>query len=66
MDAQMHRLATSALLGRDIIPNLPFEQRNGSSIRVVSDYFGKSRNRSNPTPGPFESPGSGYLSLKVW
>lgn len=66
MDAQPHKLVTGALLGRAVIPNLPYEQPDGSPMRIGTDYFGKARSRSNPTPGPFERPGTGELSLKVW
>jgi alpha-N-arabinofuranosidase len=58
-------IVTTALLGRAIIPNVPFEQRDGTPISINSDYFGKSRNESHPTPGPFENPGQGRLKLKV-
>jgi alpha-N-arabinofuranosidase len=53
------------LLGRTIIPNLPYEQRDGSPTDVNTDYFGRSRNPSNPNPGPFENPGRGDVRLKV-
>jgi hypothetical protein len=33
---------------------------------VDTDYFGKPRNQSKPTAGPFENPGTGDLKLKVW
>jgi alpha-N-arabinofuranosidase len=48
------------------ILHLPYEQADGSPIRLNTDYFGKSRAESNLTPGPFENPGSGPLSLKGW
>ncbi len=61
-----HKQVTSATLGKAIIPDLPFEQPDGSSIRIDTDYAGKNRSESNPTPGPFESPGQGDLNVKVW
>jgi alpha-N-arabinofuranosidase len=60
------QLVTTIRLGRAIIPNLPYEQRDGKPIYINTDYFGRSRNESNPTPGPFENPGRGDLKLKVW
>ncbi len=66
MNAQPHRLVTTALLGRAAIPDLPYELPDGSPLRIDTDYFGKIRSRSNPTPGPFASPGTGELNLKVW
>jgi alpha-N-arabinofuranosidase len=66
IDQQARKLVTTALLGRAVIPDLPYEQPNGKPIRIDSDYLGKSRSASNPTPGPFERPGTGDLRLKVW
>jgi alpha-L-arabinofuranosidase len=57
---------TTALLGKAVIPDLPYEQPDGSPIRIDTDYSGKSRSESNPTPGPFERPGQGDLKIKVW
>jgi hypothetical protein len=45
---------------------LPFENADGSPIRIQTDYFGNRRNESNPFPGPFELPEGGKLRLKVW
>ena len=60
------KLVTTILLGRAIIPNAPYEQRDGKPICINTDYFGRSRDESNPTPGPFENPGGSNLKLKVW
>ncbi len=65
-DAQPHPLVTSALLGKTAISHLPYEHPDGTPIRIDTDYFGKKRNQSDPMPGPFEDPGWGMLSLKVW
>jgi len=62
----LRKLVTTERLGKAAIPNLPYERADGTPIRINTDYFGKSRNESNPTPGPFENPGMGLLSLKVW
>ena len=59
------KLVTTDLLGKATIPNLPYEQPDGKPIRVNTDYFGNSRNESNPMPGPFENPGQGDLKIKV-
>ncbi|MGB7264339.1 MAG: right-handed parallel beta-helix repeat-containing protein, partial [Terracidiphilus sp.] len=63
---QPHKLVTSALLGRAVIPELPYEHPDSRPIQIKTDYFGKRRSESNPTPGPFERPGEGDLKLKVW
>jgi alpha-N-arabinofuranosidase len=63
---RVRKLVTTEQLGKAAISNLPYEQPDGTPIRITADYFGKKRNESNPTPGPFENPGTGELSLKVW
>ena len=60
------RLVTTELLGKAKIPDFRYENPDGSPLRIDTDYFGKQRNEANPTPGPFESPGSGPLTVKVW
>jgi alpha-N-arabinofuranosidase len=60
------RLVTTETLGQAAIAKLPYERPDGAPIRIKTDYFGKSRDETNPTPGPFESPGTGLLILKVW
>jgi hypothetical protein len=57
---------TSALLGLARIPQLPYENADGSSIRIGTDYFGKARSETAPTAGPFEGLGLGELELNVW
>jgi alpha-N-arabinofuranosidase len=64
-DTETRKLVTSALLGRASIPNLPYEEADGSSVSIDFDYFGKARNKLDPTPGPFEYPDQGDLMLKV-
>jgi alpha-N-arabinofuranosidase len=66
IDQQVRKLVTTAFLGKAVIPDLPYEQPDGKPIRIDKDYLGKSRSESNPTPGPFENPGTGDLRLKVW
>jgi alpha-N-arabinofuranosidase len=57
------KLVTTELLGRTAISDAAYEQPDGSPLRIDTDYFGKPRNASNPTPGPFENPGEGKLVL---
>ncbi len=57
---------TTAILGKARIPGLPYENRDGSSLLIDADYFGKIRDRSLPTPGPFERPGTGRLRVRIW
>jgi alpha-N-arabinofuranosidase len=59
-------LVTTSLLGRAKIPNAAYENPDGTPLKINTDYFGKKRDETNPTAGPFESPGEGKLKLKVW
>jgi len=58
-------LVTTALLGKAKIPGLAYENADGSPLTIDTDYFGKKRNKANPTPGPFENLGPSPLILKV-
>ena len=60
------KMVTTELLGKASVPGVPFENPDGTPYRINTDYFGKKRDESNPTPGPFENPGTGELKLKVW
>ena len=62
---RMRKLVTTELLGNAAIPNVAYERPDGTPIRVSTDYLGKARNESNPTPGPLENPGAGEVSVKV-
>jgi alpha-N-arabinofuranosidase len=59
-------LVTTALLGRAKIPNAAYENPDRTPLKIDTDYFGKKRSEANPSAGPFENPGEGKLSLKVW
>ena len=65
-EKQPRQLVTTELLGKAKIPELPYEQPDGSPYRIDTDYFGKKRNAANPFPGPFELPEGGKQVLKVW
>jgi alpha-N-arabinofuranosidase len=65
-DGKSRKVVTTAILRKAVIPNLPYENPDGSPIRIDTDYSGKSRNESSPTPGPFERPGHGEQEIKVW
>jgi alpha-N-arabinofuranosidase len=57
---------TTRLLGKARIPELPYVNPDDSPLKIDTDYFGKRRGKSNPLPGPFEKPGTGALTLRVW
>lgn len=63
---QKRKLVTTETLTKAIVPDLPFENPDGTSLRIDTDYFGKKRNAANPSPGPFEITGSGKQKIKVW
>jgi hypothetical protein len=60
------RLVDTGLLGKAKIPNLAYENADGSRLAIDRDYFGKPRKAAAPSAGPFEDPGQGSLKLKVW
>jgi len=57
---------TTARLGKARIPQAPYENPDGSPLRIDTDYFGKPRSAAHPTPGPFENPAAGPVALEVW
>jgi len=63
---QKRKLITTPMLGKAVISNLPFENPDGSAIKIDTDYFGTRRNLSNPSPGPFEILNTGKQKIKVW
>ena len=58
-------LVTTALLGMTAISKLPFENPDGSPVKIDGDYFGKPRESATLTSGPFAHAGTGLLSIKV-
>jgi alpha-L-arabinofuranosidase len=65
LGGRTRRLVTSGLLGKAVIPDLPYELADGSPVRIDADHFGRKRNVEDPTPGPFESPGTGAVTIKL-
>ena len=59
-------LVTTWMLGKAIIPGLPFEQPDGTPYRLERDYFGNPRNTGNPYPGPFIEQKEGEYAIKLW
>jgi len=60
------QLVTTQLLGRAKLPDLPYEQPDGSPYRLDTDYLGNKRNADNPYPGPFEWSKQGKQSVRIW
>jgi hypothetical protein len=63
---QTRDLVTPKLLGKAKVSDAPFDNPDGSWMRIDTDYFGRKRNEANPFPGPFELPAGGKQILKVW
>lgn len=65
--AKAHRreLVTGDRLGLAAIPQLPFEQADGTPVRIDRDFAGRLRDAANPFPGPFECPDGGRIRVKV-
>ncbi|MHC4192814.1 MAG: right-handed parallel beta-helix repeat-containing protein [Planctomycetota bacterium] len=61
-----NELVTTKLLGKAMIPGQAFENPDGSPLKIDTDYFGKRRNKANPSAGPFENAEDGKHKLKVW
>ena len=59
-------LVTTDLLGKALTPDLPFENPDGTPMRIDTDYLGKSRDANNPFPGPFEIRDGAPRTIKVW
>lgn len=59
-------LVTSELLEKARVPNLPYANVDGSPLRIDRDYLGRPRDSARPTAGPFEAPGAGRATFKVW
>lgn len=57
-------IVSTAILGKAIIPNLPFENPDGMPVTIDTDYFGRKRS-TNPSPGPIEWK-NGKQRIKVW
>ncbi|WP_051877699.1 right-handed parallel beta-helix repeat-containing protein [Flavobacterium gilvum] len=63
---QKRKLMTSSVLGKASISNAPFENPDGSELKIDKDYLGNKRNVANPSPGPFEILSTGKQKIKVW
>jgi hypothetical protein len=59
-------LITTELLGKARLAHEGYENPDGTTISFDTDYFGNQRAQSNPSAGPFETPGNGAVKLKVW
>jgi alpha-N-arabinofuranosidase len=58
------KLVTTALLGKALIPKLPYEAADGSPLKIDKDFLDKKRSKAHPTPGPFEKPGTEPITMQ--
>jgi len=59
-------LVTSSLLGKTRVAGLPYENADGSALKVNTDYFGKARSKAHPSAGPFEKWATPPGQFRVW
>jgi hypothetical protein len=64
--AVQRQTVTTELLGKTVVSQCAFENRDGSPLSLNVDYLGERRDKANPFPGPFETVRAGRRELKVW
>ncbi|WP_316817574.1 right-handed parallel beta-helix repeat-containing protein [Pedobacter nyackensis] len=63
---QPRKMVTTKSLLPAIVPDLPYENVDGSPFKLDTDYLGRKRNTKNPSPGPFEIKQNGKQQIRVW
>ena len=63
---QKNELITTQALGQTLVSGLRFENRDGTEISLITDYFGKKRDKNSPAAGPFAKLSKGENKLKIW
>ena len=61
-----NQVVTSEWLGEALISGQAFVNPDDSKITIDKDFLGNTRDRNNPTPGPFEKNRGGMQKFKVW
>ena len=59
-------MVTTELLGNATVPDAPFEDFDGSLLKIDTDYFGEKRNPEYPSAGPFENMLTGENKIQIW
>jgi len=59
-------IVTTSRLGTARIPGLPYENPDGTPLKVDRDYFGNLRDSTNASAGPFAKTGQDARPIKVW
>ncbi len=56
---------TTQLLGEARVAGLAYENADGSALAIDTDFLGKKRNKTRPTPGPFEGLRVGTQTIEL-
>ncbi len=59
-------MITTEILRKAVISEQPFENPDGSPVRIDKDYLNQKRPNKNPMPGPFEAIKLGKNYVKVY
>ncbi len=59
-------LVTSEILGKVVVPQLPFVHPDDTPYLINKDYMGQERDPEDPAAGPFAVGKSGKQIIKVW
>jgi hypothetical protein len=57
---------TTSRLGEAMIPGAPYENPDGSPVRITTDIGGTAREMGDPFPGPFAVSADGPQEFGVW
>lgn len=60
------QLITTTLLGKTKMSNMNYENPDGSSLIIDTDYFGNKRSLTKPLVGPFQTIHEGSQIIKIW
>jgi hypothetical protein len=59
-------MITTDFLGKAKVPKAPFDNPDGSFLKIDHDYSGNLRSDANNNAGPFINVDKGKVKLKVW
>ncbi|MFC2087518.1 right-handed parallel beta-helix repeat-containing protein [Bacteroidota bacterium] len=59
-------MVTTKSLGTASMTHLPYENSDGSELKINSDFFGNKKKTESPMVGPFEEIEMGKLTINVW
>jgi hypothetical protein len=60
------KIITTELLGKAKVPDVVFDNPDGTSLKIDKDYFGSSRSFRYTMAGPFSNINKEKMELKVW